>query len=56
MLQSLHRTKLTASLSRAFSSASNYRAAVLLHGSGVADGTEITEAVSILINLAKAGA
>ncbi len=57
MQKSLHRSKLTLCLTRAFSTTStNYRAAVLLHGSGVADGTEITEAVSILINLSKAGA
>ena len=29
---------------------------MLLHGCGVNDGTEITEAVSIMINLSKAGA
>jgi enhancing lycopene biosynthesis protein 2 len=42
-------------LLRFFSAPNSYKAAVLLHGCGVNDGTEITEAVSILINLSKSG-
>jgi enhancing lycopene biosynthesis protein 2 len=34
----------------------NFRAAVVLSGCGVYDGSEITEAVSMLISLSKNGA
>ena len=34
----------------------NFRAAVILSGCGVYDGSEITEAVSLLISLSKNGA
>jgi hypothetical protein len=34
----------------------NFRAAVILAGCGVYDGSEITEAVSVLISLSKNGA
>ena len=37
-------------------SASLFRAAVLLHGNGVYDGTETTEAVSLLVALSRQGA
>ena len=33
-----------------------YKAAVLLHGCGVHDGAETTEAVAILVGLSRAGA
>ena len=34
----------------------DFRAAVVFHGSGVYDGTETTEAVSLLIGLSRLGA
>jgi hypothetical protein len=34
-------------------SITNFKAAILLHGSGVQDGTEITEATSMMISLSK---
>jgi hypothetical protein len=33
-----------------------YKAAVLLHGCGVQDGTETTEAVACMVGLSRAGA
>jgi enhancing lycopene biosynthesis protein 2 len=34
----------------------DFRAAVVFHGNGVYDGTETTEAVSLLVGLSKLGA
>jgi len=38
------------------SAAFSYRAAVILHGNGVYDGTECTEAVAVLVGLSRAKA
>ena len=34
----------------------DFRAAVLFHGNGVYDGTEVTEGVSLLVGLSRVGA